>query len=189
MSLTLITEPECEPITLAEAKLRCRVDLTDDDDDIESLIVTAREEAENRTKRQCVAATYELVLDGFPESDGPIELPKPPLQDVESIIYIDENGVEQTLGSGLYEVDTDSLVGRVYPSYEQIWPTTREQPNAVRIRYVTGWPTTQASPPAATTPKSICNWIKIRVEELYNGEEHRETLDGLLSRWVIRRVL
>ena len=53
-----------EPLTLADAKLFCRVDNTVEDSLIQALIVAAREAAESRCNR---GMTLEDWPDGYPE--------------------------------------------------------------------------------------------------------------------------
>jgi len=190
MALKLITTPAYQPVTVAEAKAHMNVEHTGDDALIAVLIASAVDVAQLITSRQLVEAQYELVLDGFADQ---IELPGPPLLTVSSIKYQDANGVEQTLASTEYTVDADSLVGRVYPAYGKTWPSTRDVPNAVRIRFTCGWPMSAAgSPPVWTGPKSITTWILVRVATMYQQREAlvqgqavaelpRSFVDGLLD--------
>ncbi|HVW36055.1 MAG TPA: head-tail connector protein [Pirellulales bacterium] len=71
MNLTLVTPPAAEPVTLAEAKLHARINLTDDDDLVSALIVAARRYCEAFTRRQFVTATWNMVLDTFPSRTFP----------------------------------------------------------------------------------------------------------------------
>lgn len=63
-----------EPITLSEAKLYLKVDYTDEDALITSLIKSVREHVENFTGLALVAKTVEVFMDYIPER---IELPFP----------------------------------------------------------------------------------------------------------------
>lgn len=213
MPLKLITAPASEPITLAEAKAQCSVsaDFTSDDALLSAMIAAARGHAEHLTGRALVTQTWELVLDEFPRIDvsrlghgreyvsGAIELPRAPLQSVESVKYIDPDGVEQTMDPAAYRVDTDSLVGRVYPV--AAWPdTATDRHDSVRIRYVAGWPMSEDAEPVWTGPKEIAQWMLIRVASLYAQRESfvvgtikydmgRDFVDGLLDRWVVPEVV
>lgn len=137
MSLKLISAPDIEPITLDEAKIFLRIDGTDQNDVIESLIIAARQEAEKITRRQFITATWELRLDYFPEI---IYLPMPSLQSVTSVKYLDYSGTEQTLVENTdYMVDSYSEPARITPCYGQVWPVTYPVINAVRIRFKSGF--------------------------------------------------
>ena len=71
--------------------------------------------------------------------NGMILLPRPPLQLIGSIQYVDTSGNTQTLGGSLYQVDTYSRPARVTPAYGQIWPTTENRMNAVTITFTSGY--------------------------------------------------
>jgi uncharacterized phiE125 gp8 family phage protein len=165
MAITLITPCAEEPITVAEAKASpsLRVATATDDTAIGTLITTARKLAETYTLHALVTQTWELVLDGFPT--GGIIVPMPPLQSVSSIKYIDGNGDEQTLDALLYSVDDDSIPGLIVPAYGETWPVTRDEVNAVRVRFVAGFGD------ASDVPEDIKSWIKIMVGTMYDNPQ------------------
>ncbi len=138
LTSTIQTEPTSEPITLAEAKAHCRIDIADDDDLVDALITTAREYAETYTQRQLMSATWKLSLDCFPRC-GPIRLPKSPVQEVISITYYDGNGALQTLAPSEYDVDSESEPARILPAFEKSWPTIRDKMNSIAIIYRAGY--------------------------------------------------
>ena len=197
MPVTLITAPTVEPVTVDEVKAHTSVEHSADDTLLGTYIKAARLHGENLTGRQFVAATWELVLDDFPANSGHLVLPKPPLQSVTSVVYYDTDNVQQTLVEGTdYVVSTDHEPGRVYLAPDQTWPPTYDRFDAVRVRYVTGWPLDGGDP---TTPEDIKAWLMVRVSDLY---EFRETLtpgrlndlpgrfiDRLLDRWTIPVVV
>jgi len=92
MRLKLKTAPSVEPFSLDEAKLHLKVDSADDNALISALITTTRDLAERETKRAFITQTWKLYLD---EPPAEIEIPKPPLQSVESIKTI--SAVESTV--------------------------------------------------------------------------------------------
>ena len=186
MGLTLIQAPSEEPITVEEAKASpsLRVTTAAHDTDIGTLITTARDMAETITRRAFITQTWELVLDGFPT--GGIVLPMPPLQSVASIKYIDDNGDQQTLDALLYAVDADSEPGLIVPAYGESWPSTRDEVNAVRVRFVAGYGSKD------DVPEAIKTWIKMRVGTLFVNSTtivtgtivevlKRDYVDGLLD--------
>lgn len=142
MTPWLVTPPAVEPIDLADAKRQCRVndDQTDEDESILSYIGAARQAAEAYTSRAFITQTWDLKFDGFP---AVIVLPKPPVQSVTNITYIDTNGATQTLSSSLYTTDLPTgpyaMPGRIVPAYGETWPSTRDVPNAVTVRIVCGY--------------------------------------------------
>lgn len=134
MTLIQITGAATQPVTLAEARLHCRVDATDEDAGITNLIVAATSHAQQVTGLALEQQTWELVLDAFPEGDIVLDLG--PVQSVTSITYLDVDGDDQTLAGSDYVVDTASASARLRAT--AAWPATRDTLNAVRVRFVTG---------------------------------------------------
>lgn len=163
MALIRIAAPASEPLTLAEAKLHCRVDGNDDDARIAGFIIAARQQAEHETGRALVTQTWELVHDKFPEA---FVLRKAPIQSVESVKYLDgATGTQQTLAPADYLLDKDSEPGYVVPAYGKAWPATWPVPNAVRVRYICGYGD------AAAVPQAIKQWMLLGIGTLYDQGE------------------
>ena len=164
MGLTLKVAPAAEPVTLAEAKLHCKVDVADDDALITALIVAARQQAEHRTGRALVTQQWEYTLERFPAR---IELPRPALVSVQSVKYLDDNCALQTLASTEYQVVISELVGYLQPAYGKSWPPCRVQPDSVVIAYTAGYGN------AAAVPSSIKAWMLMAIGTMYS---HREAI-------------
>lgn len=164
MALKLITPASVLPVTLAEAKAHLRVDVTDDDTLITAMIMAAAELAEQHTGRAIMTQTWELTLDAFPDA---LELTRTPVQSITSIIYADSTGTNQTLSGSAYALDTADDYGHAYvvPAYGTSWPDTRDQVNAVAVRYLAGYAS------AAAVPESIKSWIKLAVGSMYTNRE------------------
>ena len=123
MRLKLETAPTKEPITLEEVKLHLKIDTADDNTLITDLIKTARMLIEKETKRAFITQTWQMYFDLAPHV---IEIPKPPLQSVESITVIDSDGEETPVDPGDYMVDaSENSPGRVTPKIGYIWPYHR----------------------------------------------------------------
>lgn len=139
---SLIIAPVSEPLDRAETKQVLRFTSTSEDVLIQSWIVAARQMFEEQTGRQIRTATWERWLDRFPVQTI-IELPHPPLQDVESVEYL-ADGAYETLDEDLYTVVAPAGPhagrGSVQLNYGASWPTVVQQPKAVKIRYTAGWP-------------------------------------------------
>jgi uncharacterized phiE125 gp8 family phage protein len=131
--------PHAEPLALQEVKDHLRIDGDLEDAHLTALISAARGWVEGFWGRQLVASTFKLTLDAFPAENGAIVLLNPPLIGVTSITYVDTAGSTQTLSTSDYTVDTESEPGRVVPAYNEDWPDTREQINAVAITYTAGY--------------------------------------------------
>lgn len=173
MTLKLITAPAIEPVTLAEAKVQCRVDtdLTAEDDLLSALISTAREMAEHEIGRALINQTWERVLDAFPAAE--IELGMPPVSSIVSVTYIDAAGDSQTLASAAYTLEPDLPPGWLLPAEGYEWPDTLDTANAVRVRFTAGY-----GAAASAVPASIKSWILLRVGTLY---QHRSEIAAGIS--------
>lgn len=64
--LKMVTPPVGEPITAAQAKLHCRVPITEEDTLVTRQIAAARGTAEMITRRRLIEQQWKLVLDDFP---------------------------------------------------------------------------------------------------------------------------
>ncbi len=183
-SLALVTAPSVEPVTLAEVKEHLRVDTTDEDTLIATLITAAVDYVSGRngyTGRVLVQQTWDCYLDKFPENNGKIELPLPPVQSVTSITYQDENGATQTLATSVYSVNTTSEPAQIVVKQDQEWPDTYLAWDAVKIRFVAGYaPTNDGSPTdfASGVPAAIKAAIFLAVADLYENRAAQELSSG-----------
>ncbi|MDO9236001.1 MAG: head-tail connector protein [Aquabacterium sp.] len=167
MALRLITAPTALAVSVADAKAHLRVDGTDDDTLISAMITAAAELAEQATGRALMPQTWELTLDAFPAA---LQLTRLPAASVASITYADSTGTIQTLPSNLYALDNADDFGfaSIVPAYASSWPATRDQINAVAVRYVAGYAD------ASHVPESIKSWIKLMVGAMYENRAAEE---------------
>jgi uncharacterized phiE125 gp8 family phage protein len=173
VGLKLVSPPSIEPVTLAEAKAHLRLDTDVDDAYVAALIVAARERVELFLRRALITQAYEYTIDRFPVNayliytTSFIDLPRPPLQSVEWIKYIDTAGNLQTLPPATCVVDASSNeMGRVALAWNQFWPITRWSINAVVIRFVAGY-----GDAAENVPQAIRHGILIEISSLYENRE------------------
>jgi hypothetical protein len=191
--LEVVTPPAMEPVTLAEAKLQLRVDISDDDAFITSLITAARMRAEVIQRQTFIATTYDWFFDNFPAAAngyfnrlnrlmGPnpqwlpngaaiLYLPKPPLVSVASVKYYDPTGIQQTYDPTKYFVST-GIGSRVQPTIGNVWPVTRPQIDAVVVRYTAG------NADATSVPENVKAAIKMLVNHWY--ENRGPTVTGTI---------
>ena len=179
--------PVAEPITLNEAKDHLRVTHALEDTLVTSLIMAAREQIEDTyLKRSLLLQTWEYCLDAWP-AQGFIRLPRPPLQALTSVNYLDQQGVSSPLDPTSFVTDTRSEPGRVVLLPNCSWPTVSlYSVNPIRILYVAGY--TQA----ALVPEVAKQAIKLLLSNLYihrDDEDAPGRLDAvsrLLSSWEVR---
>lgn len=164
MTLSLVTPPATEPLTLQEALDHLRLEQDAPDAAlVTALIQAAREYAETRTARQFITATWRLTLDRFPcrsytdwgswpDARAKISLPRPPLQSVSSVAYLDPSGAPQTWATDQYVVlapaQIQALPGQIYPALGVAYPATAARPDAVTITFVAGYGAASAVPRA-----------------------------------------
>lgn len=163
----VITEPEEEPVTVEQAKLSARVGDDAEEDLIELWIEEGRRYVENVTHRALVTQKLRLTLDCWPARV--IYLPRPPLQAVTAVKYVDSSGVEQTLTEGThFEVDDSGHEPAfIRPLFGLVWPWHKIQLGAITIEYTAGYGT------AEDVPAGARHAILLHVGNAY---AHRETI-------------
>lgn len=174
MRLERTSAPAARIISLADAKAHMRIDHSADNDLIEAMIlaIEARlDGVEGQLGRALITQTWKLYLSRFPcapdlyHRDYRIRLPLPPLQTIESIVYTDTDGAEQTLSSSLYTVINQGVeTGAVVPAWGQTWPSTRAVPGAVVVTFKAGY-----GDAASDIPANIVQAAKLMLTDLYEN--------------------
>ncbi len=172
MQLQLVRDSIAEPLSLAEAKLHLRVDVTDDDALITACITAARMHAEMLTRRSFISQAWKLVIDSFPGAamtgvvwgktwtlpGNAIILERSQVIAVSSINYLDMSGNRQTMPTTDYFVDYGSQPCRITPVFGKIWPIPMPQIGSVEVDFTSGY----AAPILANTSNSTIavqgNW-------------------------------
>lgn len=153
MGLTLVTPASDPLVSVADAKLWCKVDETigtTEDNWFASKIASVAQQIEAFTGRTLGAQTWRLTLDAFADS---IELPVGPVQSITSIVYDDAEGDEQTLDAAYYTLDLASNPQWVVRNADYSWPELLDAVNTVRITFVAGY---GASSPVLADMKDVC---------------------------------
>lgn len=132
---------------------------------------------EEETGRQLIIAPYEYWLDACPPSDRFIELPKPPLQAVHSVTYLDASEDEQTFAADNYTVTAPSgpycAPGRIVLNDGASWPTTSQRERAVRVTFTAGYGDTPEELPATARAALLylVGHFHRNSEEVVGGQE------------------
>jgi len=165
VGVSLKTAPQTEPITVAEAKIQCRIDpdIVEEDWLLKGLIQAARMDCEAYTDLGFITQTVRETRPRFPGDRSPLTLRKRPVQVTPTapiITYTDASGAVQTLDAATYTVDAPAGPypehARILPVFDTFyWPFPSLVPvlNGVTIEYVVGfgnaatdvpWPLRQA---------------------------------------------
>ena len=140
MAWQITTEPTDFALTVADARTHVDYEETDRDNYLRGVIRAAQKAVEAWEWRALTTQTLTIKLDAFPSGTDPIYVPRPPLQSVTHIKYVDTDGDEQTWSSDEYDVDTTSEPGRIKPAYSYTWPTPRPGiVNPIEIVAVAGY--------------------------------------------------
>ncbi len=165
-----ISEPGSELITLEEARLHLKLDAEGspashpDDDLVEVLITAARQAAENFMNAKVGEYELELRLANFASE---IEIPDRVVS-IDLVTYIDTDGTTQTVDSADYELAGTPAAPILRPVYDGNWPTdVRDQDDAVRIRYTTGYSTGSPN----TLPAAIRAAMLLTLGHLYANRQ------------------
>lgn len=161
---SLTTAPAVEPVTLAEAKLFCRIDEAADDALVTALIIAARQTVEKQTGRALIEQTWTASLDRLPNALT-FELMPRPLMSVTSIrAYNDDDTFDSIDVSA--DIILDAQNGRISLKDSAAAIVGDRPTNVYQIVYKAGYGATAASVP---------EWAKLAIKQtVAHWYEHRE---------------
>lgn len=140
MTSYLLVPPAEEPLSLAETKVYLRVDNTDEDTLISTLIASARLHVEGITGRAMVDQTWRVLCDDWPV-DGQIPLPVAPFSSLVLVNAFDAEGTAVAINLGQFQPETDTQSARlILPPAVSDSPALRDI-NGIEIDYVAGYGT------------------------------------------------
>ncbi len=145
MGLLLNVPPGVEPIGLVEAKAYLRVDGTDEDALIGTLIASARVQVERSCGLALINQGWSLFRDAWPE-DGVVRLPLAPVQSVGAIKVHDATGGHAVVPSADYSLDATVRPARVVVTGERRTPERKL--NGIEIAFVAGFGESAGDVPA-----------------------------------------
>jgi uncharacterized phiE125 gp8 family phage protein len=185
----LQTAPDNEPITLDELKTHLRITGSGEDTYLTGLIEEARQEIEDASGIAFITQEWLLTLDRWPAAreewwDGvreahidvlyggnrqnyaSVRLPRYPLQTVDTITTYSEDGTATSVTiADVFDVDTQSLRGRLTIKRGATWPIALQANNAIEIAYTAGYGDT-----ATAVPAPLKRAVRLMAAFLY---EHR----------------
>ena len=185
--ITITTDVAGEPVTRAQQKAHSKIDHTDEDSLVDSLISAARRHVESATGRAMVERTYRADLPGFADD---IRLPFPPLQSIVSIKYystaspsvfttLSDTTSSPLVTSTLYRVDLPK--GRILRAYGSVLPDADVRHDAVQITFKAGYAPT-GSPLDYTAPveDDLRAAVKLIAADMYENREARGVGQGMM---------
>lgn len=105
------TDPETEPVTVAEVKEFAKIDYDAEDSLLEGFITAVRIAAEEYLGTAFIEQTIRMKMDYWP--DTVVCLPQPPLISITKIATLDEDDTETEYDSDNYYVITEGMPGKV----------------------------------------------------------------------------
>ena len=162
----LVTPPAEEPVTLAEAKLQCRIEAGDTDQDalLELYLDAAVSHLDGYSGvlgRCLVQQTWRQDFDGLCQA---LRLPMPALS-VTSVELVDEAGAPTVVAGASYELQHDALGSFVRMADGYASPVTLTESRGVRVTFVAGYGA------AASVPSRVRLAILLLVSHWYQNRE------------------
>ena len=149
--LLLSVPPAVEPVTLVQGKVQAKVETADEDASIGALIAAARAYVEETTGRALVTQTWTwqhiswttLFRGSWSRMSrnawgSKVVMPRPPLQSVVSITYLDASNIPHTLPATEYVV-TPGDPGTIEPSSTFSWPEIATAGYPITITFTAGY--------------------------------------------------
>lgn len=170
MALVMTAAPAAEPIGLAEAKAHLRIDTSDEDALVSSLIVAARMLVERTLGLALIMQSWSHFLDAVPQH-GCVALPLAPVQSVGAVTVHDGDGGTTEINAGSYSVDVLSDPARVVLT--AMVPSAGLRPfNGFEVAFVAGFGD------AADVPQPIRQALLLLVAHWFEGREPVELGPG-----------
>lgn len=158
-------------VSLEEAKHHIRVEHTEDDTYITSLIEAAERYCEIAIDRTFMQKRLEATWDGFlPE----IVLPRPPIRVVPNVVisYIDGTQNAVTLADSDFRIETnDPSILR--PPYSETWPTALADISSVTVSWNAGYES------ADDVPQGLKHAVLMLLGHLYERRLAYDTLNSI----------
>jgi uncharacterized phiE125 gp8 family phage protein len=169
MPLILTTAPAVEPVGLAEAKAHLRVDGSDEDTLIASLVITSRLHVEAATDLALVTQAWSWLFDAWPHGRT-VRLPLRPVQSIAAVRVYDASGTATTLDPAAYLLDGTGTPPRLVRQDAAPWPSPGRIANGIEVAFTAGF-----GPAAADVPGPIRQAILQLVAHWY---EHRGPVEA-----------
>jgi len=165
MTAVLLTGPAIEPVTLDEAKAHLKVDHTDEDLLITSLITAARMHLELETRRAFITQTWALLFDAWPVGRS-LDLQIAPIQSIDAVTVFDDDDVGTVINPATYLADLGSVPPRLVLRANGARPAPARVANGIEVRATAGYGDT-----AGDVPQPLRQAILIALAHWYERRE------------------
>ena len=153
-----VVAAEAEPVTVEQAKIYCRVDDDDLDDQIAGYIAAARARVESITGTRLVSQIVQLKASGFADLEA---LPIGPVLTIVELTYHDRDGIDVEIDPDLVELAGPDLGAGIRP-VEGGWPADA---GAVSLTVAVGY----GAPPAV--PRELWLAQLKLIQGMLDGED------------------
>lgn len=165
MGLALLEAPAAFPVAVGDVQTQVRSTDPTEVPYLEALIAAATGQAEEWCRRRFISQKWRQTFDAFPARE--LVVAHPALISVQSVKYVNSDGVLTTIDAADYVVRTAELPGEIVPAYGKCWPSPRCEEDAVRVEFTCGYGA------ADDVPAAIKHAILLLCGTLYT---HRESV-------------
>jgi len=192
MAIVQTSPPALMPVTLADAKAHLRVDASDEDTLITSLIETATSHIEREYGLALITQGLTIVRDDWPDN-WLVELPVSPLQSVTSVVTYEADGGSFAFDSGHWFADMATRPPRLVLHGTAPWPQPGRRANGIEIAVTAGYgdePDEVPTPIRQGILLLVAHWFEQRVPVAVGlgAQEIPSTVASLLAPYRVVRL-
>ena len=185
MALLRTSAPAVPPVTLSDAKAHLRVDGTDEDALITSLIETATAHVERTVGLALITQGVTIVRDAWPDN-WLVELPLSPVQTITNITTFEADGGSFIFDTGHWFSDTISHPPRIVLHGTAPWPRPGRRANGIEIVVTAGFgnaPEDVPEPIRQALLLLVAHWFERREPVVLEEEPYEipDTVSTLLN--------
>ena len=162
MKAKLITAPAVEPLDIDEIKTYHRINGSDQDTLIDSLMTTARQVVEDYTGLGLIDQVWEGVTDNW---CGPMELIGN-VKSVDSVTYYDADDSAVIMPDTDYRLMSHGVLAELHLVHGVKLPPLAHRPDAITVRMTVGYGAS-----AASVPKPIWQAMMLLFGHFYENRE------------------
>lgn len=189
MGLVLTAAPAVEPVTVDEAKAFLRIDHTDEDALLASLIATSRLHIEAALDIALITQKWSWRLDAWPSATL-ASLPLRPVQSVEAVRVTVANGAVETLSPEQFVLDAASMPPRLI-STTGAWPRPGVAAMGIEVAFTAGFGDAASDVPEPIRQALLMlvgHWYEHRSDTVGSGARIPDTVSALLMPYRMVRL-